>query len=78
MKRRPVTLTVKVDPVCRAPEISVVQTDEEGGLGPEFFDVLSDNVTDPDGDDVSLVSVSTDGPGSVSIEIDRDDGSPDH
>ena len=35
--------------------------------GPHTIDVLSDNVTEPDGDPVSLVSVSTDGQGTVSV-----------
>ena len=40
--------------------------DEDTVNGPHTIDVLSDNVTEPDGDPVSLVSVSTDGQGTVS------------
>ena len=35
--------------------------------GPHTIDVVGENVTDPDGDPVSLVSVSTDGQGTVSV-----------
>ena len=62
------TLTVTVLSVDEPPKITTRTGDSfDEDTGPHTIDVLSDNVTEPDGDPVSLVSVSTDGQGTVSV-----------
>ena len=62
------TLTVTVLAVDEPPKISTRTGDSVGeDTGPHTIDVVGENVTDPDGDTVSLLSVSTDGQGAVSV-----------
>ena len=62
------TLTVTVLSVDEPPKISARTGDLfDEDTGPHTIDVVGENVTDPDGDPVSLVSVSTDGQGTVSV-----------
>ena len=62
------TLTITVLSVDEPSKISARTGDSfDEDTGPHTIDVVGENVTDPDGDPVSLVSVSTDGQGSVSI-----------
>ena len=66
------TLTVTVLSVDEPPKISSRTGDTfDEDSGPHLIPVLAENVNDPDGDPVSLVSVSTDGPGTVSVVGDQ-------
>jgi hypothetical protein len=61
------TVTVTVTPVAEAPVLvpGTVTVDEDSGV--HLIDVVANNAVDPDGDAMTLVSVSTDGPGTVSV-----------
>ena len=62
------TLTVTVLSVDEPPKISIRTGDSVGeDTGPHTIDVVGENVTDPDGDTVSLLTVSPDGQGAVSV-----------
>ena len=62
------TLTVTVLSVDEPPKTTTRTGDSfDEDTGPHTIDVVGENVTEPDGDLVTLVSVSTDGQGSVSV-----------
>ena len=44
--------------------------------GPHTIDVVGETVTDPDGDPVTLVSVSTNGQGTVSVDVNQISNQP--
>ena len=61
------TVTVTVTPVAEAPVLvpGSITVDEDSGI--TQIDVITQNATDPDGDSLILLSVSTNGPGQVSV-----------